>query len=201
MPPEEVSHASEKEAVDVIFGSDISTLEKVYALDTIYNCNLKLSENRYRSLSKALRGINKRIREVGDYNTADSIVDEIARWKYNPHRRIGNVFASKYCYFTKQQPEGLFVIYDKYADIALVYLETNHAAQQYWGNYKGYASKVRELLQQLEGKGLRYRDIDKYLWLFGQVLYAVDKHRDIPTRIASLGNNKLMQLKQDLDPI
>lgn len=201
MPAEEVSHASGKEAIDVIFDSDISTLEKVYALDKIYNCNLMLSEYGYRDLSKGLREINERIKNVEDYEAADAIVEEISLWKYNPRKRICAVFASKYCYFTKRQPEGLFIIYDKYADMALTYLETNNAVQRYWGNYKEYASKVRDLLQQLKGKGIHYRDIDKYLWLFGQVLSAIDKPNTAPTRIYCTDKNKLVQLKQTLYPI
>lgn len=206
IPAEEVSHADEREAIDVVFNSGISTLEKVYALDKIYNCNLKLSEDEYRSLSKRLRGVEERIKSAEDYKTADAIVEEISLWECKSCKRIkriGTVFASKYCYFTKRQPEGLFIIYDKYADMALtyLYLEATNAVQRYWGNYKGYASKVRELLQQLKGEGIHYRDIDKYLWLFGQVLSAIDKPDTAPTRIKRLDKEKLAQLKRSLDPL
>ena len=197
MPAEEVSHADDREAVDVVFDSEISTLQKVYALDKIYNCNLMLSEDGYRCLSKRLRGIDERIKSAEDCKTADEIVECICRLRFNRKKFIGQVFASKYCYFTKRQPEGLYIIYDKYADMALAYLDTDNAIRRYSDNYKKYAHKVRDLLQQLKGKGIHYRDIDKYLWLFGQVL----SPNTAPTRIKRLKGEKLAQLKNSLDPI
>ncbi len=191
-----------RDAIEVIFKSKISLLEKVYALDKIYACNLMLTETGYRNLCKELEveGFNKKIINVKERLDADKIVKSIAeipykdkkgdsrkgllseneqKKKYN-NRTVGTVFASKYCYFTNPNPDGLFIIYDKFADIAINYLDGCHKPKQTYDGvekYTEYTEKIRKVLDKTteelreENPGY-YRDLDKYLWLLGQVVDA-----------------------------
>lgn len=176
------TESGEVEMLALIFNdATIREKSKIYVLDKVYNCNLYLDEKGYDGLSNMLEHeYKKRIDRASSFTEADKIVEEIADKKYiddlglvySRKRSIGPVFASKYCYFTKLANPGqddLFIIYDKYADIAINYLCTDRHTQKYWGNYTGYTFKVREILAKLKPE-VNYRDFDKYLWLFGQTL-------------------------------
>ena len=233
---------NEREAIEVIFKSDIDLFEKVYALDKIYGCNLNLTETGYRNLCKKLETFNEEIRKINAPPEADKIVNRIATIPYKckgditgllsekeqkakdkkgkdiKTRNVGFVFASKYCYFTRQtvvtRPtvDGLFIIYDKYADIAISYLESEKGNNIIWkakynkeGEYEKYTEKVREVLDKLKGEKVSYRDLDKYLWLFGQVLEANNNKKvaKFPTRINYIidyNQINLDQLKNNLSP-
>ena len=207
---EESKEYYKKDSVNIIFESNnIDLLEKVYALDKIYGCNLNLSQTGYVELCKRLEPFNQKIRNTENYSEANNIVKEIATIQYKnntkkgilsekeqegprKNRHIGLVFSSKYCYFTNisdGKDNDIFIIYDKYADIAINYFKDKenqtYKPKYNTENYDKYAAEVRELLYKVNKfTTTQYRCLDKYLWLFGQILEAKHSQKKGLTRIS-----------------
>ena len=87
---EESKEYYKKDSVNIIFESNnIDLLEKVYALDKIYGCNLNLSQTGYVELCKRLEPFNQKIRNTENYSEANNIVKGIAniQYKNNIHKK------------------------------------------------------------------------------------------------------------------
>lgn len=181
LTPERATSPSDgRDAIELVFASNISINDKVLALDKIYACNLKLREDKYREMCNFLSGFVQNIKMVKDPKEADSIVENIA-WREFGDGRSRFVFSSKFCYFTHGKDDGLFFIYDQFVDRALNFLIAGDAVRKYEKNYSDFANKMRELLFEAENERIPYRDMDGYLWLTGQVL-SKDKTRSYPSR-------------------
>ena len=193
------------EAINVIFKNNkLSTIEKIYALDKIYACNLNLTEKGFRKLAEKL---DKLVYNLSVKNIASLKLKELDPNYTGRRGTVGYVFASKYCYFTK--PEE-FIIYDKYADISVNYLIYGEAKQRYKDDYEEYCNRVKKMLVN----NFNYRELDKYLWLFGQVLEAIDieagnkkskkkNMKKYQSRISYIIDNKhlsLDEIKESLKP-
>lgn len=139
---------------------------KVELIDKLYNCNLRMDKG---LVAKFLKGLN--IDEIFEKKTnLISLVKQIANQKLpNYKKRIGIVFASKYCHFSSPH---YFPIYDRYAVKALSYL-TKKPQSSYQADYTSYKEGIDQLKDSL---GLdSYKDIDIYLWLFGQWLLYIER--------------------------
>lgn len=227
---EESEEYCKKDSINIIFESNnIDLLEKVYALDKVYGCNLNLSQTGYVELCKRLESFNQKIRNTEDYSEANNIVKEIATIQYKnniikkgilsekeqkeprKNRHIGLVFSSKYCYFTNisdGKDNDIFIIYDKYANIAINYFKDKenptYKPKYNTENYDKYAEEVRELLYKVNKfTTTQYRSLDKYLWLFGQVLEAENGQKKRLTRINYILEkykfDSISDLKNNLD--
>jgi len=99
-----------------------------------------------------------------------SLVEEISSLEVqkagNKRRtKIGLVFASKYCHF--HQPNR-FVIYDRFASYAL----DNLIGRKSKG-YNQFKSGIDKLVSAAS-LSLTYKEVDQYLWLYGQLLFHMD---------------------------
>ena len=134
---------------------------KVRLVDKLYNCNLKMDAEYVAELI-ASANIN------GDLRTGDpvNLVEKIAGLsvpKAGKRRRanLGLVFASKYCHF--HEPNR-FAIYDRFAKRALEDLLGKRVQR-----YRQFKSSIDNLKSKI-GLPLSYKDIDEYLWIYGQWL-------------------------------
>jgi len=124
---------------------------KVELVDKLYNCHLRQD---IRKVANAL--LNLDLDSEFEKSDSYSIFNKIAEIKLPKHKdegyykRLGEVFASKYCHF--HYPHR-FPITDSYSRLALSTLFNNKM------NYYAYAQ------------------IDTYLWLYGQWLEYEDKNQ------------------------
>ncbi len=135
---------------------------KVELIDKLYNCNLRMDKER---IAEFLKGLNLDEKFETRLDLTSHIKGIANKKLPNYKKRIGFVFASKYCHFSRP---GDFPIFDRYAVKALSYLK-NAKQVSYHGDYAKYKKDIDELKGSL---GLEsYKDIDVYLWLYGQWLF------------------------------
>lgn len=146
------------------FNQNIDVIDvayKVNLLNKLYNCGLPLSpDDTAELIVKA---------EIdSDLRNGDPIelVERIATLRGQKRRKqkrvnIGVVFASKYCHF--HEPDR-FAIYDQYARCALEDVLGRKIEER---NYRQMKTGVDEIRN---ATGFSYKDIDEYLWVYGQYL-------------------------------
>jgi len=169
---------------------------KIVILDRLYNCNLKIDISKVTS-----KFITLDIDEKLSSNDAVDLVNQLANLNFTigrkdvkQNRRIGLVFASKYCHFHK--PER-FPIYDRYVRIALAKLFCKKTSEYEW-NYKSFKDDVDIIKKSL---GARYKELDEYLWLYGQwIRYRECKKNELSNEILyAIKSN--VQSFSELEPI
>ena len=131
----------------------------------------------------------------------ENLVQEIAGIKFPAYRRsVGFVFSSKYCHF--HYPDK-FPIYDRFARIALSDLIGNKKKKIYLNNYFQFKKDLDELISKLDWKS-SYKEMDKYLWLYGQWLYYKEKESQNRQVFSRRIRNLILKHKKlfsDLEPL
>lgn len=134
---------------------------KIEILDKLYNCNLKMDKREVANEIKQLK-----IDSEFNKDNIEKIVEDIAKIKpSNYKRRVGLVFSSKYCHF---HYPNKFPIYDKYSSYALSNL-LGKMKSYYENNYTQFKNDLDNLISKLSWNP-SYKDLDSYLWLYGQWL-------------------------------
>ena len=145
---------------------------KIELVNKLYNCNLRIDK---RLVAIEFQKLNLDALFLFKELSPENIVEEIAKIKPEPYpRSVGPVFASKYCHFHYPQ---IFPIYDKFARIALSDLLEKKKGE-YDGKYALFKSDLDDLMEKLNWK-TSYKEIDKYLWLYGQWV-EYKKYKDKP---------------------
>lgn len=132
---------------------------KIELVDKLYECNLRRDK---RDIANELIKYNIDIRLEKD--TPEDIVQDIANikiLKYKKPKKVGHVFASKYCHF---HYPSRFPIFDQFARKGLSNLTGNPYR---YNEYSKFKTDLDELISKLDFP-VSYSDIDIYLWLFGQ---------------------------------
>lgn len=134
---------------------------KVTLVDKLYNCNLKMDAEDVAGLITNAK-IDDELRTGDPINLVEKIAGLSVR-KVGKRRRanLGPVFASKYCHF--HEPNR-FAIYDRFALRALEELLERRIR-----GYHQFKSGIDDLRLRM-GLPLTYKDIDVYLWIYGQWL-------------------------------
>ena len=162
---------------------------KVTLLNKLYNCGLRADAQ---DVAKLI--VDAKIDERLHKGDPVSLVEEIANLniqKAGKRKRanLGPVFTSKYCHF--HQPDR-FAIYDQYARCALEELLERKVPER---KYSPFKSGVDALISKI-GLPLTYKDIDGYLWIYGQWLHhqrgetigwirnAISLHRELFSKLA-----------------
>lgn len=137
---------------------------KTIMVDSLYNCNLKMD-----TWEVATKIIGAKVDAKFDSVEPATLVGEVANievQKVGKRRRtkLGPVFSSKFCHF--HCPKR-FAIYDQFADKAL----GNLLGRQAKFSYAEFKSSLDKLILEtnLPFKA-PYKEIDEYLWLYGQWL-------------------------------
>ena len=145
---------------------------KIELVNKLYNCNLIIDK---RLVAKEFQKLNLDALFLFKESSPENIVEKIAQIKPDPYPRpVGPVFASKYCHFHYPQ---IFPIYDKFARFALSDLLEKKKGE-YNGKYALFKSDLDDLMEKLSWK-TSYKEIDKYLWLYGQWV-EYKKYKDKP---------------------
>jgi len=147
---------------------NVNSLEvehKVSILDYLYACRLTRSIT-HANAAKVIVGaeIDDDLHNGDPVELVQRIAMLSGQKRGNQKRtNIGTVFASKYCHF--HAPDR-FPIYDQYARRGLIDLiNTNFPERDYRQMKRG----VDELIVAT-GSQYNYKEIDEYLWLYGQLL-------------------------------
>lgn len=141
----------------------LEVTHKVSILDYLYNCRLTRSISHTKA-AEAIVGakIDDDLRNGDSVKLVERIATLSGPKRENQRRlNIGTVFASKYCHF--HAPDR-FPIYDQYARRGLIDLLGTHFPER---DYRQMKKGVDELTS---ATGLSYKEIDEYLWLYGQLL-------------------------------
>jgi len=127
-------------------------VHKANLVDKLYNCNLKVDMGK---IADHIVSLNI----DSDLSAGNiEVVNKISRF---PGKNI-LVFASKYCHF--HQPYK-FPMWDKFAATGLSDLVgKDHLRAR---NYNEFKSDI-DILNSTSGLGLTYKNLDEYLWLYGQ---------------------------------
>ncbi len=132
---------------------------KIELVDKLYNCNLRQNN---REIANELVKFDLDLRLAKE--TPEVIVQEIADIqisKYKKYKKVGYVFASKYCHF---HYPSRFPIFDHFVRKELSKL----TGATYGDNeYSKFKANLDELILKLDFD-ITYTDIDTYLWLYGQ---------------------------------
>ncbi len=143
---------------------------KIELVNKLYNCNLKMDK---RVVAGEIQKLNLDSIFTKKDVSPEKIVERIANIHPLSYKRsVGPVFASKYCHF--HYPE-IFPIYDKFSRNALSDL-LGKKKGEYYNNYSLFKSDLDDLIASLSWKS-SYKEIDKYLWLYGQWI-EYKRHRD-----------------------
>jgi len=146
---------------------------KVELVDKLYNCHLRQDN---RKIVNAL--LNLDLDSEFEKSDSYSIINKIAEIKLPKHKdegmykRLGEVFASKYCHF--HYPHK-FPITDSYSKIALSKL-FDKKINYYDNNYTQFIHDINDLKNSIKFE-ITYAKIDTYLWLYGQWLEYKDKNQ------------------------
>ena len=146
---------------------------KIELVDKLYNCNLRQD---VRKAANALKGLD--LDSLFKKSDSHSIVNKIAEIKLpkyetkGNYKRLGEVFASKYCHF--HYPHK-FPITDSLTKIALSKL-FNKKKNFYNSNYTQFTRDINNLKKSTPFDTI-YAEIDAYLWLYGQWLNYIDKNK------------------------
>ncbi len=138
---------------------------KIELVNKLYNCNLNLNK---REVAEEIRKL-----ELDEkFNQPENLVQKIASINFPGiyRRSVGFVFSSKYCHF--HYPDK-FPIYDRFARIALGDL-TGRKRSVYLNNYSQFKKDIDKIISKLDWKS-SYKEMDDYLWLYGQWLYYKEK--------------------------
>ena len=138
---------------------------KIELVDKLYNCHLR-QDNR----KVAYEIIELKLDSVFGKKSPEVIVQNIATIHIPEYKKIGYVFASKYCHF--HYPSD-FPIFDQHVRRGLSKLTNNGYSNQ---DYAKFKKDLDILISKLDFK-ITYEEIDTFLWIYGQwVLY---KKKDI----------------------
>jgi len=146
---------------------------KVELVDKLYNCHLRQD---IRKVANAL--LNLDLDSEFEKSDSYSIFNKIAEIKLPKHKdegyykRLGEVFASKYCHF--HYPHR-FPITDSYSRLALSTL-FNNKMNYYDNNYTQFVHDINDIKKNIKFE-ITYAQIDTYLWLYGQWLEYEDKNQ------------------------
>ncbi len=146
---------------------------KVELVDKLYNCHL-MQDNR--KVVNAL--LNLELDSEFEKSDSYSIVSKISEIKLPKHKdeekykRLGEVFASKYCHFHCPHK---FPITDSFSKIALSKL-FDKKINYYNNNYTQFIHDINDLKKNNKFE-VTYAQIDTYLWLYGQWLKYKDKNQ------------------------
>ena len=146
---------------------------KVELVDKLYNCHLRQDN---RKIVNAL--LNLDLDSEFEKSDSYSIINKIAEIKLPKHKdegmykRLGEVFASKYCHF--HYPHK-FPITDSFSKIALSKL-FDKKINYYNNNYTQFIHDINDLKKNNTFE-ITYAQIDTYLWLYGQWLEYKDKNQ------------------------
>ena len=146
---------------------------KIELIDKLYNCHLRQD---VRKAARALKSLD--LDSLFEKSDSHSIVNKIAEIKLpkyetrGNYKRLGEVFASKYCHF--HYPHK-FPITDSLTRIALSKL-FNKKKNFYNNNYTQFVRDINDLKKDLPFE-ITYAEIDAYLWLYGQWLNYIDKNQ------------------------
>lgn len=169
---------------------------KVELVDKLYYCNLRQNIRKIVNILKIYdidSGLEK--------GTPESIVAKIAKIQTSKekkveeennkkNKKVGYVFASKYCHF--HYPER-FPIFDRFASKALSKLTGNKYKNSSYEQFKKDLDEIKVKT------GIEYSEIDTYLWLYGQwVFYNKKGPKNISNEFMHLVEN-YKQLLEDLD--
>ncbi len=144
---------------------------KVKLVDKLYNCHLRQDN---RKVANAL--LNLDLDSEFEKSDSCSIVNKISEIKLpkykeeGKYKRLGEVFASKYCHF--HYPHK-FPITDSFSKIALSKL-FDKKMKNYDKNYTQFVYDINVFKKKVEFE-ITYVQIDTYLWLYGQWLEYKDK--------------------------
>ncbi len=169
---------------------------KIELVNKLYNCNLKMNKREVAEEIGKLE-IDDRFHD----KAPEDLVQVIADIKFPEiyKRSVGLVFSSKYCHF--HDPYS-FPIYDRFARIALSNLIGKNK-NYYLNNYSQFKNDLDELMSNLDWES-SYKELDKYLWLYGQWLFYKEKEsqnkRVFSRRIRNL-IQKHKKLFSDLEPL
>jgi len=146
---------------------------KVELVDKLYNCQLRQDN---RKVANALLNLNLDSKfEKSDSFLIVNKIAEIKLPKYKEegyYKRLGEVFASKYCHF--HYPHR-FPITDSYSRLASSTL-FNNKMNYYDNNYTQFIHDINDLKNSIKFE-ITYAKIDTYLWLYGQWLEYKDKNQ------------------------
>ena len=148
---------------------------KIELVNKLYNCNLRMDKKIVATEIKKLN-LDKIFAEKDV--TPENLVERIAHLQPLPYKKsVGPAFASKYCHF--HFPEA-FPIYDKFSCQALSDL-LGKKKSEYDDNYSHFKEDLDGLIANLSWKP-SYKEIDVYLWLYGQWIEYI-KYRDDDSKI------------------
>jgi hypothetical protein len=169
---------------------------KVQLVDSLYNCQLPMDSRKSAKLI-----VNATIDE--DLKTGDPVVlvERMAALRANlgsqvRRNNIGPVFASKYCHF--HVPEQ-FAIYDKFAWFALKTLADRRIRERDYGEYKATIDELLSLASVVR-PDLSYKELDEYLWIYGQWLAHRVKWQGKPVMWIEEADERELKLLRRLEP-
>lgn len=145
---------------------------KIELVNKLYNCHLRIDK---KLVAKGIQELNLDALFLSKETSPENIVKKVAEIKPKPYpRSVGPVFASKYCHF--HHPK-IFPIYDKFARVALSDL-LGKKKGEYDSKYALFKKDLDDLMTDLSWK-TSYKEMDKYLWLYGQWVEC-KKYKDKP---------------------
>ena len=168
------------------FNTDIHEIGyKIELVDKLYNCQLRQNN---RNIANALIDIDL----DSEFEKRDpcAVVSKIAEIQLpniksgKLYKRLGYVFASKYCHF--HYPDK-FPIIDSFSKIGL----SNLFGKNINYNYTQFMDDINVLKECIEFK-ITYDQLDTYLWLYGQLLEYKHKNQ------CSIEFRYLLEHKKDL---
>lgn len=137
---------------------------KIELVNKLFNCNLRVNKG---SVAEELI----KIKIDTQINSVDPVVlvNKIADLLKKKFKRRHLVFASKYCHF--HQPKR-FPMYDNFARRGLSHL-FGKKFKEYEKNYGKFKIDLDKILLAIESKfgwQSNYKELDEYLWIYGQWL-------------------------------
>ncbi|MFW9879456.1 MAG: hypothetical protein ACFFG0_40790 [Candidatus Thorarchaeota archaeon] len=139
---------------------------KVELVDKLYNCHLRQD---IRNVANAILSfdIDSEFEKSGSFTVVNKIAEiKLPQYKKKEdYKRLGEVFASKYCHF--HYPHK-FPIIDSFSKIALSKL-LDKKVNIFDNNYTQFVHDINAL-KKIIGFEITYAQLDTYLWLYGQWL-------------------------------
>ena len=156
-------------------------------IDKLYNCNVwRLIRGDYGRLAEHIISL-----KIDSDLTAGNIqiVDEISQFQ----GRNLLVFASKYAHF--HQP-CKFPIWDKFVAIGLnhiLYGKKQHYGKRSYAQFKSDIDSLINAYHHNFGSKLSYKDLDVYLWLYGQ---KINRFKGVSKEVKDLNKKYSALFKQ-----
>jgi hypothetical protein len=149
---------------------------KIELVDSLYKCNLMMGK------PKIIHDIvNKKLDLVNGNKISN--VDNIAKYKPG-HKRVGWVFASKYCHFHVPLK---YPILDSFAKKGLKHIMDKATLVRY-DSYSNFVSDLDLVISKIGGN-VSYKEMDIYLYLLGQYLDYSKGRIKISSNIKAVFNN------------